>query len=137
MARLKSEELQEAKRQKKEREQLEREKEIQQVNRIEQLKVEHAQLESFVDGIYEELSKLNVKWPTHPVSKIALEQTNRAISQLKEMVSNEEDLFVQDIHELIPAGDMPEQRDVVLTLRQVKQALDRLALKHRLDWKEF
>ena len=116
---------------------MEREQEMARAEQIEELQEEHSQLESFVIGIYEELSKLNVKWPTLPVSQLQLEQTNRVIRRLKEIMRDEDDLFVQDINEFVPAGNMPEARDVVLVLRQVKQTLGRMEAKYRRTWKGY
>ena len=144
MPRPTPEQLQEAKRRKaeerrqlEEQERIEREQDMARAKRIDALKDEHAQLDSFVTGVYEELSKLNVKWPNLPVSKLQLEQTNRAIRQLKEVMKDEQDEFVEDIHEFVPAGDLPEARDVVLVLRQIKQTLKRLENKYQRAWRGY
>lgn len=119
-------------------ERLERQRcEEERMARSQQLQERHAQLESFVDGIYTELSKLSIKWPTQPVTKLTLDQANRAICDLKELMSGENDAFINEINEFLPAGDMPEARDVVLVLKQIKQALDRMETKHRREWRGF
>jgi hypothetical protein len=94
----------------------------------------HHQLVSVVGAIYDEVDKPNRKWPTQPVSELMLERANKAIRAVRTLMSDEEDEFLDDIVEMVPAGDMPANRDVSLTLREVQAALQRLERKYRSEW---
>lgn len=102
-----------------------------------ELQEKHSQLESFVNGIYDEIAKLSIKWPTQPVSTLTLKKTNRAICSARELFAVENDQYLDEINVLIPAGDNPEARDVVMALRQVKDALARMAKRHSLAWRGY
>lgn len=144
MPRLSSKELQEAKRKKaEERRQVGQQQRVEMEEyerRMEQRKVWLAnakeqlpQLESAVQGLYDEVSKISNKWPSMPVSKYQLERTNKAIAAVRGLMAGENDQFIDDINEIVPAGDMPEGRDVTMVLRQLKDALARFKAKHRFD----
>lgn len=152
--RLSAEELAEARQRKAaerqqeeiERARLEREKAIQRAQ-AEREKAERAeralrahdkyqQLASVVDALYEEVGKLSIKWPQMPVSQRTVDRTNKAIRAVLELLMDENDDFVGDIAEFVPAGDPPEGRDVVLLLRELKAALDRYKGRHNHEWIE-
>lgn len=95
----------------------------------------NAELTSYTDGIYDEVSKLSNKRPTDPVSDRMVERANRAIRSARELLVDENDPFLDEIEEFVPAGDQIEARDVVLTLRQVKDVLERMRKRHREDWR--
>lgn len=95
----------------------------------------HAALESYVTGIYDEVSKLSNKRSVDKVSERMVERANRAIRSAQELLADENDPFLDEIEGFIPAGDDIEARDVVLTLRQVKDALDRMKKRHINDWR--
>ncbi len=155
MARLTTEELQEAKRRKAEEraaeqerlakkqqaEAAEREREAQEraahMDYLTKTKERHAQLASVVDALSTEADKFSLKYPTMPVSKLTLERTNKAILAVKGLLKDEGDDFVDDIAEFIPAGDDPEYRDVALTLRELKAALGRFQWKYRNEWRDY
>lgn len=96
----------------------------------------YQQLASVVDALYEEVGKLSVKWPQMPVSQRTVDRTNKAIRAVLELLVDENDDFVGDIAEFVPAGDPPEGRDVVLLLRELKAALDRYKGRHNHEWIE-
>jgi hypothetical protein len=96
----------------------------------------HQQLASVVDALYEEVGKLSIKWPQMPVSQRTVDRTNKAIRAVSELLAGENDDFVGDISEFVPAGDPPEGRDVVLLLRELKAALDRYKGRHNHEWIE-
>ena len=100
-----------------------------------ELRDRHRQLESYAEGIYSEISKLSIKWPTQPVSKRTLDQANRAISESSQLLAAENDRFSDELTVFEPAGDVPEARDVTLVLRQVLDALNRMKARHVEDWR--
>lgn len=94
----------------------------------------HTHLSSYVTGIYEEVSKLSSKRPDGAVSKMTVDRVNRAIRDAQALLADENDPFIGDIEEFVPAGDLPESRDVVMVLRQIKDALDRMNDRYRKQW---
>jgi len=130
-------ELQEAKRQRaKERRDVEQEA-MERMDKDHDLYARHGALSSYVDGIYDEVSKLSAKRPTDIVSARMVERANRAIKDARELLAVEGDPFLDEIQLFIEAGDPTEARDVVLTLRQVKDALARLKHRHFLTWNNY
>jgi hypothetical protein len=93
-------------------------------------------LQSVAFGLYEELDKLAKKAPADQVTDMVLEQTNDVIREAKELLSD--DLHVQRYKEFVAAGDNPEHRDVVVLLRQIRQALSRFTdgVESRRTWIE-
>jgi hypothetical protein len=82
-------------------------------------------LESVSLGLYDELDKLAKKAGAEEVTDLVLEQVNDVIREVKELI--QEDPYVQRYREFVPAGNNPQHRDVVVVLRQIRQALDRFA----------
>lgn len=80
-------------------------------------------LKSVAVGLYEELDKLTKKAPAEQVTDLILRHVNDVIRQLKAF--SHRDTYVHSLTEFVPAGDNPEQRDVLIVLRQVLQALGR------------
>ena len=98
------------------------------------LRERHAALASYVGGIYDEASKISTKRSTEEVSERMVDRANRAVRSARELLADENDPFLEEIEEFVPAGDPIEARDVVLTLRQVKDALDRMNARHSRAW---
>lgn len=88
------------------------------------------QLLSVVDALYEEMDKLNRKGPAMSISELTLERVNRAIRAAKDLLKNQKDEFVDELTEFVPAGDMPQYRDVVLVVSQVRAGLRRFKSDH-------
>lgn len=84
-----------------------------------------ARLQSVSLGLYEELDKLSKKAPAEKLTELALEQVNEVIRETRELI--QEDPYIQRLHEFVPAGDNPENRDAVLVLRQARQGQERYA----------
>jgi hypothetical protein len=82
-------------------------------------------LESVSLGLYDELDKLAKKAGADEVTDLVLEQVNDVIREVKELI--QEDPYVQRYREFVPAGNNPQHRDVVVVLRQIRQALNRFA----------
>ena len=85
-------------------------------------------------ALYEEMDKLNRKGPTMPISQLSLERINKVIKSSKELMKDKKDEFIDEINEFVPAGDMPEYRDVVLVLGQLKAGLIRFENSNRGYW---
>jgi hypothetical protein len=94
----------------------------------------HTHLSSYVNGIYDEVSKLSNRRPEGAVSKMTVDRVNRAVRDAQALLADEDDPFIGDLEQFIPAGDLPESRDVVLVLRQIKDALDRMNKRHWQEW---
>ncbi len=82
------------------------------------------EIESFVEGLYEELDKLCKKAPAGSLSDLATDRVNRAVRDTVGFLG-EYDGYVRDLREFVPAGSNPEVRDAVLVLREIRQALSR------------
>jgi hypothetical protein len=109
---------------------------------VELLLQRHADLESRVNGLYVEMDKLAKKAPTLPSTVLIVEKTNRSITAVKEFVSGpvqdflgQDDPFLSEIDPFVPAGDQPEHRDVLVTLRDLLNILARVQTKlKRESW---
>lgn len=145
MARLTSEQLQEAKRRRaKERAQAEeQEREMREEKKrrgaqrdawLRESRERHRQLVTVVDALYDEVDKLTRKWPSLPVSQRTLERTNKTIRAVRDLLAEESDEFIRDVHEFVAAGDMPENRDVSMALRELRAGLERLKLRYWQEW---
>ena len=93
------------------------------VDKARQMKKEFLLLSSVLDGLYEEIDKLCKKAPAEQVTELVLVQVNDIIRAIKDLAKD--DPYVQKQNEFIAAGDNPEQRDVVVVLKQLRQGLDR------------
>ena len=82
-----------------------------------------ALLTSVASGVYDESDKLCKKAPAETVTDLALDHINHVISETKAVA--DDDPFISRIAKFVPAGENPEQRDVVLVLRQIIQGLER------------
>ncbi len=89
-------------------------------------------LESVSLGMYEEIEKLTKKAPAEQVTELALEQVNDLIGEAKELMK--EDRYIQKLNQFVPAGDLPELRDVLLVLRQTRQGLERFSNKLKTEY---
>jgi hypothetical protein len=87
------------------------------------MRAQYALLSSVSLGLYDEVDKLTKKAPSEPVTDLVLSQVNDVIREVKELA--QDDPYVQRLNEFVAAGDNPEQRDVVIVLRQLRQGLER------------
>jgi len=97
----------------------------------------HRELTSAAAGIYDEIEKLNRKWPTVPVTPRMVARTNKLLGEIRDLLKDDEDGFIDGLEDIVPAGDQPETRDVVLILREAKDALDRFGNKYQREWRPF
>ena len=93
-----------------------------------------AQLQSVVSVLHAELDKLARKWPTQMVTDLMVQRVNKTIHESHELMDQEGDDFLQQIAEFVPAGDNPENRDVLLVLAELRAALSRFRSKYSKDW---
>jgi len=92
---------------------------------VAQLRAHLARVESATQALYTEIDKLAKKSPRDPVTQLMVNSTNRAIEGLKTLLGDRKDEFSEQIVPLIPAGDLPETRDVLVILGQMRAALTR------------
>lgn len=76
-----------------------------------------------LDGLYDEIEKLTKKAPADQVTELALRRVNALIKEAKELLKG--DPFIDTIDVFVAAGDNPENRDVLLILREIRQGLKR------------
>jgi hypothetical protein len=95
----------------------------------------HGQLVSVADGLYEEFDKIGRKWPSMPITERQLGKVNKLLGSVRELLKDEEDEFADALDDFVPAGDMPETRDVVLVLREARDALDRFEREYEPEWR--
>lgn len=103
----------------------------------EKQKARFDQLISATKALYVEMDKLTRKAPGMTISKLSLDRVNKVIRSVKELVTQDKDDFMDEIVEFIPAGDMPEYRDVTLVLSQVKAGLARFKERHHARWRNL
>lgn len=107
------------------------------LERIRAMKPRQEHLLSVVNTLYEEVDKLSRKWPDMPVSKLQLDKTNKAVRAVRDLFKDEGDDFLEDVNELVAAGDPIESRDVVLTLSELRSALNRLPHRYQEEWRRL
>ena len=134
MPRLSPKELQEAKRARQEEREAMARKRSEEKEQAEKEKGRHKQLVSVTTALYDEMDKLNRKAPAMTISQLSLERVNKLIKSAKDLMQQEKDDFIEEIVEFVPAGDMPEYRDVVLVLGQLKAGLDRFRQSRTEYW---
>jgi hypothetical protein len=88
---------------------------------------------SVASGLYIEIDKLTKKAPAEEVTELVLKHVNDLIRQAKDLLKSDE--YMKGLTEFIPAGNNPQYRDVIIVLRQIRHAFDRLtiSLGPRLD----
>jgi hypothetical protein len=93
------------------------------------------ELVSVADGLYDELDKHARKWPTMPVTKRTVQRVNKLLGETRKLLEDEADDFAAGLEDIVPAGDPPETRDVVMLLREVRDALSRFEDRYAADWR--
>lgn len=93
--------------------------------RVERVRRQRAALlESVSVGLYDEIDKLSKKAPAESVTDLALGEINQVIVDVKQIA--DDDQYIARLAAFVPAGDNPDNRDVVLVLRSLRQGLNRL-----------
>ena len=95
----------------------------------------HAQLSSVADGLYEEFDKVAKKWPSMPITERQLIKVNKLLGSVRGLLKDEGDEFADALDDFVPAGDMPETRDVVLVLREARDAMRRFEREYQSHWR--
>lgn len=107
----------------------------------EQLHEQHTHLTEYVNGLYEEASKLSNKHPNASVTSLMVKKVNRAITDTKRLLEGEGDPYIDDIELLDDANEFdftgPENRDVVIILRQLKDSLELMRRRHAVIWNTY
>ena len=80
-------------------------------------------VDSVLHGLYDEIDKLCKKAPAEPATDLAVEEINRVIGAVKELLQG--DPFIANIKPFVPAGENPELRDALMVLRLLMQGMRR------------
>jgi hypothetical protein len=134
MARPTAAELQAAKRAKAEEREAAVREAAAHAQRLTESEDRYEQLNSVAGGLYEELDKQARKWPTMPVTARTVERVNKLLAAVRALLADEGDDFVNDLEGIVPAGDPPEARDVVVLLREIRDALGRFRSRYYRVW---
>lgn len=92
------------------------------------------QLRNVCDGYYNEIDKQTRKWPTMAVTRRTVDRVNMLLGEVRTLLADEEDDFAAGLDDIVPAGDLPENRDVLLILREVRDALGRFEREYAGEW---
>jgi hypothetical protein len=77
------------------------------------------------EGFYEEVDKLAKGRTAFPATPLVRQSANDIISDAKKLVKVKEDVHMDRIKEFVPAGDEPLYPDVLVTIRSVRNCLER------------
>jgi len=84
-----------------------------------------ATAKSVADGLYDEVDKLCKKAPAESATDFLVGEVNEVIKEISPVAAN--DVPLQRIKPFVPAGDNPQYRDVLLTLRLLQAGIERLS----------
>jgi hypothetical protein len=76
-------------------------------------------------GFYEEVDKLAKGRTAFPATPLVRQNANDIIGDAKKLVKVKEDVHMDRIKEFVPAGDEPPYPDVLVTIRSVRNCLNR------------
>ncbi len=99
---------------------------------LHQRKARLESLESHLNGFYNEIDKLTKGRSMLEVTPLAVEQTNDIIRDAKSII--EDDTYLDRVREFVPAGNNPLYPDVLVTLRIVRESVERF--KQTFDKRE-
>jgi hypothetical protein len=77
------------------------------------------------EGFYEEVDKLAKGRTAFPATPLVRQSANDIISDAKKLIKVKEDVHMDRIKEFVPAGDEPLYPDVLVTIRSVRNCLER------------
>ena len=92
--------------------------------------VDPDQLWSFLAALHNELERQSKDRSSPALSDLALEQTNRAIVDTKQ-IADAVDPFVASLKPFVAAGDNPSVNDALLVLGILQNALNRIISRGR------
>jgi hypothetical protein len=67
--------------------------------------------------------------PKEPITPLQLKITNDLLRKAKDLLS--EDTAIDQVEIFVREAGMPEYRDVIIVLRQIRQGLERFEVKNR------
>lgn len=97
----------------------------------------HKRLVNVTDGLYDEVDKLARKWPSMAATDRTVARINKCLAAIRQLFAGEDDDFIDGLEEIVPAGDPPEYRDLVMILREAKDALARFETTYSEAWQEL
>jgi hypothetical protein len=92
-------------------------------------KLAHEMIKSELIGLYDEVDKLVRILPKEPITPLQLKITNDLLRKAKSLLS--EDTGIDQIEIFVGEAGMPEYRDVIIVLRQIRQGLERFEAKNQ------
>ena len=91
-------------------------------------KLAHEMIKSELIGLYDEMDKLVRILPKEPITPLQLKVTNDLLRKAKSLLA--EDTGIDQIEIFAAEASMPEYRDVIVVLRQIRQGLERFEVKN-------
>ncbi len=92
-------------------------------------KFAHEMIKSDLIGLYEEVDKLVKTLPKEPITPLQLKIANDLLGKAKALLSG--DTTIDQIEIFVDAEMLPEYRDVIIVLRQIRQGLERFEVKNK------
>jgi hypothetical protein len=92
-------------------------------------KLTHEMIKSELKGLYDEVDKLVKIMPKEPITPLQLKLTNYLVGEAKALLS--EDTAICQVEIFVDETDLPEYRDVIIVLRQIRQGLERFEAKNK------
>lgn len=91
-------------------------------------KLAYEMIKSELIGLYDEVDKLVELLPKEPITPLQLKITNDLLGKAKILLS--EDTAIDQVEIFVREAGMPEYRDVIVVLRQIRQGLERFEAKN-------
>lgn len=92
-------------------------------------KLDHEIIKSELIGLYDEVDKLVRILPKEPITPLQLRITNDLLRKAKSLLW--EDTGINQVETFVSEAGMPEYRDVIIVLRQIRQGLERFEAKNK------
>ena len=92
-------------------------------------KLAYELIKSELLGLYDEVNKLVRILPKEPITPLQLKITNDLLRKAKSLLSG--DTGIDQVEIFVGAASMPEYRDVIIVLRQIRQGLERFEAKNK------
>lgn len=92
-------------------------------------KLAHEMIKSELMGLYDEVDKLVRILPKESITPLQLKITNDLLGKAKVLLS--EDTAIDQVEIFVREAGMPEYRDVIIVLRQIRQGLERFEAKNK------
>ena len=91
-------------------------------------KLSYEMIKSELTGLYDEVDKLVRILPKEPITPLQLKIINDLIRKAKSLLA--EDTAIDQVEMFVSEGGMPEYRDVMIVLRQIRQGLERFEARN-------